>query len=256
MHETNLIRGWDKTRHWKLKFIILLLICLPGFTDYFVRKFSGPIMPGLTHWDIIYFFLVFVTVLIVSGRTILIFSISAVALISVSVVFTGGLIAFLRILKGFSVEKIYEYSPHYVSLLVRLFSVVPIAIAVVATIPVREYECVLLKRMTGVSTFERIILMVSRVLSHVIYTVLPTIVQIMKEERYARKAYPVKEMLEDSVMKSTKFRRRVSRVIAEILTIGVSFICCSLEYIPLWAQEISRLPSRKEFKENANGTPY
>jgi hypothetical protein len=243
---------------WWIKFSILFLFFLPSLTNFFSRSVGSQIIPGISLWQLIYFFLVFFVVLIISGRKVLVFSLAVVSLLSISIVFIGALVACLRIIDIFSNEEIYQYSSHYISLLVTMLTVVPISIAVISSVPFKKYELLLLNQMRGISIFERILLMGSRVFNHVYFDVIPNIILVKKEERHKKTQFSIDEVLDDALLeKGKKLKQKVIRIFLEMTNTSAACICLSLEHIPLWALEISNLPSQKPLmklkKEKKNG---
>ena len=181
---------------------------------------------------------------------VLISSITIVSLLSISVVFIGSFIACLRIFPKFSNDEIFHYSQHYLSLLITLLTVVPMAIAVISALPFKKYELLLLNQMRGVSMCERILLMGVRVFNHVCLTIIPNIILVRREEKLRGIQLSIDEVLDDAFLeKGKKFKQKLIKFSLEMINIGLASICLSLEYIPLWALEISNLPSKKTLKE-------
>ena len=92
-----------------------------------------------------------------------------------------------------------------------------------------------------------------RVFSHIFYFVIPNILEVIREERVfpiiaGRRKIPG--------VASLALRRRLSIMIRILIQIGVEGICAAVRYVPLWANEISRLPGRTRItKKSKNDLP-
>jgi hypothetical protein len=83
-----------------------------------------------------------------------------------------------------------------------------------------------------------------RVFNHIVYFVIPNILEVMREEALLR-------TVTENASLPTGSRRLLSlgrRLTAGLVQVGVSGICASLRFIPLWAREIDDLPRRKPKK--------
>jgi hypothetical protein len=100
---------------------------------------------------------------------------------------------------------------------------------------------------SGVSKIEKWLLMFLRVFNHIVFFVIPTIVETMREEaQYKRWAdSPMKSSTTGSLTgKIRLLGRRFLVLVKDMIQLGVEGICASIQYIPLWAVEISQLPAR------------
>jgi hypothetical protein len=140
-----------------------------------------------------------------------------------------------------------EYSAHYVMLCITMLTVIPLALSLVAIIPFQDFEQGLLNTTRGVSKIEKWILMFLRVFNHIVFFVIPTIVETMKEEAQFKKWVDssLKASSKTSMPENLKWLgRRACALIRDMTQVGVEGICASIQYIPLWAVEISQLPGR------------
>jgi hypothetical protein len=128
-----------------------------------------------------------------------------------------------------------------------MLTVIPLALSMVAVIPFQDFEQILLTKAGGVSKIEKFALMFLRVFNHIVFFVIPNIVETMREEAQYRKWVDssLKSDSSRSVTGSIKFIKTKSTGLArDMVQVGVEGICASIQYIPLWAVEISQLPDR------------
>jgi hypothetical protein len=121
-----------------------------------------------------------------------------------------------------------------------MLGVIPLALAFVASIPFDRLELGLLRRERGISTAQKYLLMFIRVFHHIVYFVIPNILEVMREEALLHR-------LSKTAPGQTRRRRgRVwaRRLLTGLVQVGVSGICAALRFIPLWAREIDDLPHR------------
>ena len=81
--------------------------------------------------------------------------------------------------------------------------------------------------------------MALRVFNHIVFFVIPTILEVIREEsvggRWAPPERPGGGL--SSVL------RRARRLVQTMVIIATDGICSAVQFIPLWAVEIARLPS-------------
>lgn len=231
---------------WQIKLLILLFGILPSFTTYFIELFNSPIFNSsdIPIWYLMYIIITFLIIYFVSGKKTLLIGIATASALAISVVFVGGFIAYTR--SGFSTEAIPLYSQHYIIILLNTMAVLPISIALISAIPIREYEFALLNKFYGVSGFEKNILIGTRIFNNIIYTVFPNIVLIRREENKSNEL-TIEFVAEDAFFgKMSKVIEFIKRKILEYFYLLLTILINSIEFIPLWAIEISKLPSKKE----------
>ena len=238
--------------NWKLKFLILIILSVPAFTGYPVVSFEAEILPGITYGWVIYLLVVNLFIWIITGRQFFPNVVTIAVLIAMPVVFVGAGISYLMFLSGLGYASgAAAYSAHYVSLCITMLTVIPLALSMVAIIPFQDFEQNMLSRETGVSKIEKFALMFLRVFNHIVFFVIPNIIETIKEEATYKKW--VDHSLSASASGSRRsrlqlIRRRLTGLFREMIQIGVEGICASIQYIPLWAVEIAQLPRRT--KEN------
>ena len=217
---------------WRAKLALLLLAGVPAFTGYPLTICHAPILPGLTWAWIAYGLTVNILVAVCTGGQIY-GAIAAIAsLVALPVVFGGAAISFLLGVLGWGAAAgPADYSPHYVALCVTMLTVVPLALGLVAVIPMGRFEQHLLQHPQGVSRAEKCLLMFLRVFNHIVFEVIPNIIEVIREERRYHSPSGV--------------RPSVFVLVREMVHIATAGICAAVQFIPLWALEISQLPDRK-----------
>ncbi len=234
--------------NWKLKFLILVIIAVPAFTGYPVSSFEAEIFPGITYGWVIYFLVVNLFILIITGTQFFPNVVTIAVLIAMPVVFVGAGISYLIFLFGLGYPSgPAEYSAHYVLLCITMLTVIPLALSLVAIIPFQDFEQGMLNTTTGVSKIEKWVLMFLRVFNHIVFFVIPTILETMREEAQYKKWVDSSLRASSTVSIQGKLQllgRRLTGLIREMIQVGVEGICASIQYIPLWAVEISQLPGR------------
>lgn len=243
----------NRYKVWGLKFFILLLFAVPSFNNYYLTRFSHEIITGLTAGQLYYFLIVNLIILFVLGRKMLYIGYAITSIIVISVVFFGSFITFIGMLIKYafhiSQNRIFDYSSHYISLFINMVTVIPLSISIFSVIPFLQYERILLQKMKGVPLRKKIILIWTRVFSHIIHFVIPNILLVKKEERQTQKKYLPEEIAEDIFLNKAKDSiRKCFRLLIEYYDIGITGIRMSVECIPLWALEISKLPNKKDIK--------
>jgi len=236
--------------NWKLKFLILIVIAVPAFTGYPVASFEAAILPGITYGWVIYFLVVNLFIRIITGRQFYPNVVTIAVLIAMPVVFVGAAISHLTFLLGLGYPAgPAEYSAHYVSLCITMLTVIPLALSLVAIIPFQDFEQNMLNTTSGVSKIEKWVLMFLRVFNHIVFFVIPTIVETMREEAQYKKWVDASVKASSAVPllgKLNLLARRFGALIKDMTQVGVEGICASIQYIPLWAVEISQLPGRSK----------
>ena len=234
--------------NWKLKFLTLMIIGVPAFTGYPVASFEAEIFPGITYGWVIYFLVVNLFILIITGKQFFPNVVTIAVLIAMPVVFVGAGISYLIFLSGLGYPSgPAAYSAHYVSLCITMLTVIPLALSLVAVIPFQDFEQGMLNTTTGVSKIEKWFLMFLRVFNHIVFFVIPTILETMREEAQYKKWVDSSLKASSTVSIRGKLQllgRRLTGLIKMMIQVGVEGICASIQYIPLWAVEISQLPGR------------
>jgi len=175
-------------------------------------------------------------------------------LITLPVVLLGATISLIVLFfRGFTAADLNAITSHYVALAVTMLTVIPLALSIVAVIPFHRMENRLLNQSGGVSLIQKSTLMFARVCIHVIYFVIPDIMEVLREERILKQIMGRQASAEDPKL---SLRLRANILVRNMIQVGVEGICSAVRHIPLWAEEIARLPGRKSHvsskRENSN----
>ena len=225
---------------WKLKFILLAIMSAPALTGYPLELWPAEIVAGVSWGWILYFVAANGMILTVSGRRFLANAMAVASLIALPVVYVGAGISYLIYMSGLGYDAgPPAYSAHYVGLALTMLTVIPLALSLIAVVPFQQVEYTLLRRCGGVSKAEKALLMCLRVFNHIVYGVIPNILETIREEGYFR--YPA---VRRDPMNPPGAAARLRRLIQIMIQLGVEGICAAIQYVPLWAVEISSLPSR------------
>jgi hypothetical protein len=236
--------------NWKLKFFILAFMAVPSFVGYPVTLFESEIFPSITYAWVVYLVTVNLVILMTTGRQFFPNVLTIAVLIATPVVFVGAAISYLIFFFGLGYPAgPAEYSAHYVSLCITMLTVIPLALSLVAIVPFQDFEQNMLSRETGVSKLEKFALMFLRVFNHIVFFVIPSIVETMKEEAQYKKWVDSSVRGSSTISLRGKLSllvRRFNALIKGMIQVGIEGICSSIQYIPLWAVEISQLPGRSK----------
>jgi hypothetical protein len=234
---------------WRTKFFALMLVSLPAFVGYPVVIFDAQIIPGITYGWVAYFMIANTLIIAINGSRFYANVLAVAALISMPVVFIGATIAFLISLLGLGYEAGQAaYSPHYVSVCMTMLTVIPLALSLIGVVPFQRFEHRLLQGSSGVSKLEKCFLMFLRVFNHIVYYVIPNILETIREEGHYRKwskneTVPSNEP--SGAGRSRALKAGFPTLIQEMVQLAVESICASIQFIPLWAVEISQLPGKR-----------
>ena len=128
--------------------------------------------------------LVHIAILCLLGKKPYRVAITIGLLISVPVVCLGAGISFVGLFfSGWDPTRRTFIITHYISLAITMITVIPLALSMVAMIPFQRIENRLLQQSQGVSLLEKSVLMFVRVFIHIIYFVIPDILEVLREER-------------------------------------------------------------------------
>ncbi|MDM8541743.1 hypothetical protein QUF90_11705 [Desulfococcaceae bacterium HSG9] len=234
---------------WKVKFCLLFFLALPSFTGYPVNQFSHAIIPGISASLVGYFMIVNLAIPIIMGAQLYALILAGTALISIPIIFGGAGISYFIFLTGLGYASGPSiYSAHYVSLGINMLTVIPLSLSIVAVLPLQTLEYNLLQNQHGVSGAEKIVLMFLRVFNHIVYFVIPNILEVVSEERQRYKPAQARH----AIFSKTCFRiqkLKLRALLQTMIQLGVEGICASIQYIPLWAVEIAQLPNRRSDKD-------
>jgi hypothetical protein len=114
-------------------------------------------------------------------------------------------------------------------------------------VPFHRIENTLLAKSDGVSRYQKYALMFLRVFNHIVYGVIPGILEVVQEERHYRAWLDRQACEHHSMAGGLRYRGKwLAALLGDMIQIGVEGICASIQYIPLWALEISQLPARRQ----------
>lgn len=236
--------------NWKLKFYLFVILSVPAFSGYPLNLVDSEIISGVTTGWFLYFLLINLSILVVHGKQFFENTIAIAALISLPVVFLGASISYVIYWSGLGYSAgPSAYSSHYVSLSITMLTVIPLALTMIAIVPFHEFEQKLLKSRSGISKLQRFFLMFLRVFNHILFSVIPNIIETLREERNYNQ-WAGRELMQESdlylIGRGRSMHRRLKSLIREMIQLAVEGICASIQYIPLWAVEISQLQDRKK----------
>ena len=206
-------------------------------------------MPGVAWGPVLYVLLVLGGVAVLCGWAFLANVTAVTALILSPIVYAGSLVSWLLEMSGGVPPGVAGsvHGVHYVSLVLNMLSVIPLALAIVASIPFDRLEQQLLRRTGGISAGEKYLLMFIRVFNHIVYFVIPNILEVMREEALLR-TVSANASSSSGPCRICSLGRRLT---SGMVQVGVSGICASLRFIPLWAREIDDLPGRNPKKHRS-----
>jgi hypothetical protein len=231
---------------WQVKTLLFCVLAIPAFIGFPLDHIRGNLLPGAEIGWVAYGLLVHTVILGLLGKKTYRVALGIGLLISIPVVGLGAGISFAWLfISGWAPGRQEFIITHYISLAVTMITVIPLALSMVAMIPIHRLEDRLLQQSRGVSLLEKSILMFVRVFIHIIYFVIPDILEVLREERVFAEIGGRRKIV--GVGKKP-LRTRARALIRILIQIGVEGICSAIRYIPLWAEEISRLPGRQRQK--------
>ena len=236
------------TMNWLSKLLLLSILALPCFVGYPVTAFTAEIIDGVRLGWVVYALLIHLAILVLTGPGFAEKAVTIAVLISTPVIFLGAGISFLLLPDAVdAVRGPASYSAHYVSLWITMLTVVPLTLSMVALVPFHKFENTLLAKPDGVTRVQKYALMFLRVFNHIVYCVIPGILEVIQEERQYRAWLDLQSGEHHSIVEKTKSRWQwFAAVLRDMIQLGVVGICASIQYIPLWAVEISSLPGKSK----------
>lgn len=231
------------------RLLCLTVLAVPVFAGLSPFPVGIEILPGVPWGPVLHVLLVMGGVACVCGGAFLANVVALTALVLSSVVYAGGLVSWLLAMAGGNPPGMAGsiHGAHYVGLALNMLSVIPLALAIVASIPFDRLEQRLLRGTRGISSGEKYLLMFVRVFNHIVYGVIPNILEVMREEALLR-AVSERASRPAGPRGPGSLGRRLT---AAMVQVGVSGICASLRFIPLWAREIDALPRRSSSKHRS-----
>jgi hypothetical protein len=226
---------------WPLNFIVMLVVGLPAFIGFPLNVMKAEILAGIRWSWAAYFVVVHVAVLQLSGRRLYANIVAVAALITMPVVFFGAGIFWIAYYMGLGSGDEVAAGSHYVQLCLTMLTVLPLALGLVSMVPFGRIERNLLVQPAGVTALQKKMLMAMRVFNHIAFFVLPNTLEVLREEQAADQfRHPWRQSGND-------------RILNRAIHLAVEIICAALQYLPLWAYEIARLPepeNKRRSKKN------
>ncbi len=224
---------------WKTRLAFLFLLSVPSLCGYPLDRMPAEVLTGVKSAWVIYFAASQAAIRWVSGPRLQAITLSIAALIAMPVVYGGAAVSCLLLLAGWNAAGGQAvFSAHYVTLCLTMLTVIPLALAMVAAIPFQELEQNLLRAPRGVTRTGKTALMFVRVFNHIVFFVIPSILEVVREEGRFRPGRSAPGAAQPAW-------KRLSALAADLTQVGVEGICASIQYVPIWALEISRLPEKE-----------
>lgn len=230
-------------RQWPHGFFVLLIAAVPAFYGRALDRIPGEIVPGIAWGLVVYFGVIHLLILLLLGRRWYANLLTVATLVTLPVIYSGAAVTWLGSVLGLSGQSAADSGIHYVRLGLTMLTVVPLALGLVALIPFNRLENRLLHRAEGISMFQKKILMVLRVFNHTVFFVIPSLLEVLREER---SMVQTKVSAADSLMRLGSRWARFRRLLEVATYLAVESICAAVQFIPLWAYEIGRLPEVRE----------
>ncbi len=229
--------------NWRFRLILFCILAIPAFTGYPLGYFQEALLPGLAWGWVVYAAMVHAAALSLLGPSPYRLALLITLLITLPVVVLGaGISLAILFFQGWTAADLNAIVIHYVALAVTMLTVIPLALSIMAVIPFHRMENKLLNRAGGVTLLHKCALMFTRVCIHVIYFVIPDILEVLREERILNQIMGRQSSRGEAKL---SLRMRGTILVRNMIQVGVEGICSSVRHIPLWADEIARLPGRE-----------
>jgi hypothetical protein len=216
---------------WPIRLAMLAAAGVPAFSGWPLGYWADPVFADLTSGWLGYFLLVHLVTFLTCGPRRHADILAVAALVATPVVYGGAAVATLwGLVVGAPSGQTALWGAHYLRLAVNMLTVVPLALAMVIQVPYARLEQRLIEDRPVVGRRGKMALMSLRVCNHVIYDVIPTLLEVMREARTDRRSCPGR-------------RGRWHHLTSTMIHVGVEGICSAICYIPLWAVEIARIPA-------------
>jgi hypothetical protein len=164
-------------------------------------------------------------------------------LITLPVVYAGAIISWIGYHLGLVGTVPEVAGAHYVRLCLTMLTVVPLALAMVSVVPFGRIEQSLLVQSHGIGLWQKKALMAMRVFSHIAFFVLPKTLEVLREEQPVPRFHCRRQAF--GIARTALLRS----LLGYMVHLSVEIISAALQYIPLWAYEISRLPGDAEKRD-------
>ena len=237
-------------RQWPVGFLLLLVAGVPAFYVPALDWIPGQILPGIDWGRVVYFAGLHLVLLAILGQRWYANLLTAATWITLPVVFMGAAITWMGAGLGLAQSNATEAGIHYAGLGLSMLSMVPLSLGLVALMPFSRLENSLLRRPGGISLFQKKMLMVLRVFNHAVFFVIPSLVEVLRQER---------AMVRQRADLAGRSRwsgfqwSRIKGTLDLVTYLAVESICAAVQFIPLWAYEIGRLPEPRQ--DRSGSTP-
>jgi hypothetical protein len=218
--------------------LLLAFLALPALTGWPLHLLPGELLPGARWSWLAYGLAVHLALRWLAGAATYGTALGLAAMASLPVVYGGAAVSWLRHAAGGAAAGMEGNGAHYLALCLTMLTVIPLAVTLISLLPLQRIETRLLRHPAGVGALEKRVLMAVRVFNHVLYAVLPAILDVLREERPPA-----------AVGTSLPWEARIAAWRAAWIQVAVAAICAALQYLPLWAVEIARLPLRENASE-------
>lgn len=221
-----------------------LLVTLPplvvsGLPPQVAAAFEQQIVPGISRYQVIYMSTVYLLIANFLSGQFLAKTLTWVVALAFPMFFVTPSIIYLSRITGLS-SATNNYGPHYLDLIISMFIFIPLSIGLIALLrgPAKEYERHMILQYQGISLGRKRLLIGCRILVHLLFSVVPALVEVIREEKVLGR-----------IRRSSKIRIDELRASAWLLLrIVCHAVCETLQYIPLWVSEIAALPTRGQSK--------
>ena len=227
---------------WRIHLTVFLILAVPAFTGFPLEQVPAQIVPGIRWSWMAYGVLVNLVIDLLLSPRIYARILTIAALVTLPVVYAGAILTWTGLQLGFSAGTEYAAGRHYTQLCITMLSVVPLALALVVAIPFGAIERRMLLQTGGVTPRQKKRLMALRVFNHIVFSVAPAMVEILREEGFAHRW---RMGLTPSRPNGIGGRwHLVKTMMHDLVHLAVEGICAALQFIPLWAHEIAQLHER------------
>ncbi|MEJ2037738.1 MAG: hypothetical protein P8X55_02235 [Desulfosarcinaceae bacterium] len=224
---------------WPYDLLLLAVLAVPAFSGYPLANLPAQIVAGVRWSWVFYFAAIHLAAGLVLGRRLYANIVALAALITLPVVYAGAAISWVGFQLGLSGTGPAAAGSHYLQLCLTMLTVVPLALAMVSVVPFHRIEQSLLLRLDGVTATQKKILMAMRVFNHIAFFVLPGTLEVLREER------PMARWRRQWASGKVARFSLLGRLPGHLVLLSAEIISASLQYVPLWAHEIARLPERR-----------
>ena len=221
-----------------LQSLVLIILAVPAFTGLCLT-YGPTLFLNIQAGRLLYWLATALCIALLRGRFLWLAATVIALVIALPVAGGGALLSLLLYALGVSALTPHQIAAHYVFLFINMLSMIPLGIALVSLIPTAALEARLLRNVTGVGTLQKIMLMALRVFNHVVFAVMPEILQTVTEElRFNGYIYKT------GAKNERRRRLFLKSILQKFMFVAVAALCLSVKYIHFWTAEISALPGK------------